>query len=528
MISSLFLFGKSVASSENVSSVNASTGDASVCQMLESQSIATTRSKGQMSKNYCGGSILHEAAVKSNSSENYEDFKNSTTAKTYQHHGHHEHFGSSHSTTTSASSSASSSHGSSESTANNSFFPAHNNRVTDQEVVDQHIVAESHPFHTEHDGSHDSLVNFIVDDDNRALCNSVVLQESLEACLLSNQQQASEISINLRELGELEQKVISLELNQSFLKSNNTLLIKGSKECIEEKNKLQKENHELAIQLEALQEKYDKKVSLLKSNIKELHKKLLNVEAQNEKKSKDYIDSIEEANRLEKELQHVYIKSQSTYVNTTLIIEDFGWALMKTLDCIVEVCENIIYSSIVTELLTKVWHVLKPCRKKCLSFYNKLHGKEPFKTIGKWLKSVDFIEGIRLTLVSVTIDGSKAALNYLETTKKLSPHSQDDDANGRYITSSRHRHHDYLFHRHGLNNRRGRDHIRHHYPISNNKKVSKTGPKVFKLVKILLRYTERNAETLVNCSLIGGSLLLACSMIRKIVMWLLRKATNNS
>lgn len=370
-----------------------------------------------------------------------------------------------------------------------------------------------------------NLPQVLVDDVSSWAQFTSSLQKSLDACLTKNYHQASEISNNKKELQGLHQNLTLSESNQSFLQSNNTLLIKLSKECANEKNQLQQENNEIANQLKALRDKYNTKVSMLKSNIKELHKKLLNIESQNEQKSKRYSDSIEESNRLEKELQLMYIKSQSTYVNTTLIVEDVGWALMKALDQIVEVCENILYSNIVTELHSKATHFfLKPIRNRVLTFYKYLHRKVPF---GKWLKSVDFIEGTRLTLVSVITNGSKAALNCLETIK-FATHLRDYyDNDFSYRTNSRlsrQRHHDYIYRHHGLGRSRG-EHTRRHYPISKNKKISKTGPRVYHQVKILLRYTENNAENVVNFGFTTISVVIVFMAIRKMLQWLMRKAT---
>jgi ATPase involved in DNA repair len=366
--------------------------------------------------------------------------------------------------------------------------------------------------------------------------DSSLLQERLDVCISNSHQQDSKISSNLKELQELQQKLIRSESNQTYLKNNNTLLIKLSKECTKQKNQLQQENHDIMTQLKTLEDKYITKISLLKNNIKELHKKLLDAETQNEQKSSSYFDSVEEANRLEKELQLMYIKSQSTYVNTTLIIQDIGWVLMNNLDRVVNICENILYSSIVTDFQRKVGNFLvKPYKKRFLAVYNKLHGKEHLIAMEKWLKSIDAIEGLRLTLVSVVVNLSKAGLNYLETTKFSTAQIQDNyDHDFSHHINSRHmarqRHYDYVFRMHGLNkkDRRGREHnIRHHYPISNNNKFSKTGPKVYQLVKTWLRYAERNAENVVNRVLISIFLLLVYRVIRKIVIWLLRKTSRN-
>lgn len=166
-----------------------------------------------------------------------------------------------------------------------------------------------------------------------------------------------------------------------------------------------------------IEQKYHKKVKELRNQLAEVNKEL-DMKKKSFRSMQDrYHDSREEVTKLERELRMMHLNSQRTYFNTTLVREDMVKMIYKYLDRSV-----IFVDRVMADKRVKTWN--KHIRSTVTSFvkpFDPFYQMSVYPTmvmVGKKIKSVDAIEGIRLLIISLVEQGSTIALNYIQLTEQ--------------------------------------------------------------------------------------------------------------
>lgn len=253
----------------------------------------------------------------------------------------------------------------------------------------------------------------------------VHIQKNLDECLLQSHQQTSQLSAKVVQTEQLHEKMTAFESKLASVQSNYDSLVQSSEECRNERRTLLQENQDLLKKVHGLQEKYDSRTSDFQKEKEEMQVKFEVLQEQYKVKNNEYYDAKEHIHRLEKELQSMYDKSETTYINMSLIVQDLGWEVMKRIDNAVDFLERFYHSKTVVEVQSKVKEVTQPLWKKCLDLYNVHHGEDLVRSMQERLYEIKAMERARLTLVNVVQHGCKIVLNYMDMTGMLSEMDSD-------------------------------------------------------------------------------------------------------
>ncbi len=253
------------------------------------------------------------------------------------------------------------------------------------------------------------------------------------------------------------------ELEQS---KNNTIQCQVELETKNiEYEKIQSQVNSQESKQAKIEEKYNKKIKELRNQMAENNKEL-DMKKKSFRSMQDrYHDSREEVTKLERELRMMHLNSQRTYLNTTLVREDMVKMIYKCLDQSVMFVDRVMADKRVQTWNEQIRSTVRSFLKPFDPFYQK-SVYPTLVTVGKKIKSVDGIEGIRLLIISLVEQGSTIALNYIQ------------------LTEQRH-----------------------------------AGPRRFRLrCTAWLKYTKLNAEYIVNASFV----LFVAYWAMKIVLWVLK------
>jgi hypothetical protein len=328
------------------------------------------------------------------------------------------------------------------------------------------------------------------------------LQTNLDECLLQSHQQTVQLSTEVLQTQQLRDKMTAFESKLSMVQSNYDSLVKSSDECMNGRKTLLQDNQDLLKKVQVLEDKYESRASVFQKEKEEMHAKLEQLQAELKQKTNEYYEAREHIHELEKELRMMYDKSETTYVNMNLILQDLGWALMKRIDEAVEFLERIYHSNAVVELQNKVRVAVQPFWKKCLHLYDMHHGKDHVRSLQERLLSrFKAMERVQWTLVSWVQHGSKIVLNYMDLrTMKFATADMIDHKQKESSTSTA-----------------------PWYAAASNEKLqrrSKTRPRVNLLVRNGLQYAQENAEQVVHAILFFVSVILL-SLVWRVVIALL-------
>jgi len=303
------------------------------------------------------------------------------------------------------------------------------------------------------------------------------LQKNLNECLLQSHQQSVQLSTKFVQTQELREKMTLFESQLSSVQSNYDSLVQSSNECKNERKSLLENNQDMKKQLQVLEERCDSRASMFQKEKEEMKSNYEILQRQYKEKNNEYYQAREQIHKLEKELQNMYEKSESTYINLTLIRQDLGWAVMKRIDQAVEFLERVHHSKTVVDLKRKVMStVIHPLAQKCLHWYKVHHGQEHVRSLQERLHRFEVLEKVRLTLVSSVQHGSNIVLIYMDLTSST---ESGKDGNGSTTTNQENPWYAASFH-------------------SKLQRKSKTVPRVKSWVKEWMQYAQENAEKVVH------------------------------
>lgn len=228
------------------------------------------------------------------------------------------------------------------------------------------------------------------------------LQSNLDQCIQTSQKEIESVS-------QCNQEVVYLSAN---IESQTVEISKATGQLSE----CESSNSNLVSKLERKQKKLDQYLA----DIKEMHKKNDILQKDLDRKSDLFLKTREELTDLEREFRALLFKSETTYVNVTLIAEDLKFSVMNALDVGFDKAARFMRHESVVEIIHAVQsHVLDPISKQSNIVYNELGIDERLNIVGQRLTSVDGIEGLRRTCIGLIENGSRILLNYMEITGKL-------------------------------------------------------------------------------------------------------------
>jgi hypothetical protein len=149
--------------------------------------------------------------------------------------------------------------------------------------------------------------------------------------------------------------------------------------------------------------------------MKVLHESHQQQTASLDRSSAQYLDARTEIQTLERELTDLNRLTRSMYVNYKLMGEDIGWITMKALDNGIERYRDL------QQFLSHTFPEAGEAIRNSLAGGNQLYQHHVQNRMNGWaaqLKTVDAVEGVRLTLVSMVESASTVVLNYVELTQE--------------------------------------------------------------------------------------------------------------
>jgi DNA repair exonuclease SbcCD ATPase subunit len=162
--------------------------------------------------------------------------------------------------------------------------------------------------------------------------------------------------------------------------------------------------------------KHDIKVKEMRTQISNINKELKQKETSLRSMQDRYHDAREEVTDLGRQLGSMHIKARTTYFNSTLVKEDAVKFLNKNLDKSIHYAEDAISHPKVQDTYKKVKSTLADYLSPLAPTFEKYVSPQ-IEIIGKKMKDIDAIEGVRLLVISLIEQGSTIGLNYVELTK---------------------------------------------------------------------------------------------------------------
>lgn len=228
------------------------------------------------------------------------------------------------------------------------------------------------------------------------------LQSNLDQCIQTSQKEIEYAS-------QCKQEVASLSTN---IESQTLEISEANGQLTECKSS----NSNLVSKLERKQKKLDQYLA----DVKAMHKKNDILQKDLDRKSDSFLKTREELTDLEREYRSLLRKSETTYVNVTLIAEDLKFSVMNGLDVGFDKAARFMrHESVVAIIHAVQSRVLDPIAKQSNIVYNELGIDQRLTNVGQRLTSVDAIEGFRRTCIGLIENGSRILLNYMELTGKL-------------------------------------------------------------------------------------------------------------
>ena len=221
----------------------------------------------------------------------------------------------------------------------------------------------------------------------------------------------------------LETQKAELEKNYATIKDKLAVVTNDAKQCqsdVGEKysnyEQLVKKSASCEIKQSKIEKKYATNVKELRNQIATMNKELDQTKKAVRSSQDRYYNAREEVTNLDRELRMMHIRSRSTYFNTTLVKEDATRIMHRTMDKSVQLAEDFIANKKTQSVYKKVKTTVAELVDPILPFYRK-HVLPEIAMMGRKLREIDAIEGVRLLIISMIEDGSKIIFNYLELTK---------------------------------------------------------------------------------------------------------------
>lgn len=221
----------------------------------------------------------------------------------------------------------------------------------------------------------------------------------------------------------LETQKAELEKKYTTMKDQFAVATNDAQQCQSKIDKKYSNYEELLKKVASCETKHGKIEKKHAAKVKELRNQIaiMNKELGQTKKAvratqDRYHDAREEMTSLDRELRMMHIRSRSTYFNTTLMKEDAVRTLHKTMDKSVKVAEDFIASKKTQSVYKKVKTAIVQLVDPMIPLYKK-YILPQIEMIGKELRAIDAIEGVRLLVISMIEDGSRIGLNYIELTQ---------------------------------------------------------------------------------------------------------------